>query len=340
MEKYRKIIIGLYFLFISIVSLAQNDSINKEAYKFKLDYNVPESPAFSILDANPTTVMRGNAAQEVVVNLAASFVSNSSISPGLAVDFNPFFVFGGRLKSIDEYKNNFGKRLLSNTQVSFATIDSKDFPNDLMFSGGIRLTLFDTKDMIFDTTLSKDIDSALVVKIKPILGKPNNVTKHVDNQKLVDAYTRAKSRYRTSKGGSVSVGYAVAGRAENRSFKTDSISTYRHQAWVVGQYDFGKSNMSVNGMFMYRYEQGLEDVLDENGIISGISLRHYGKKIILSGEILYDEIKDEIVFGGYIEAYVLPNISIYASLSRDETINSGSYQFKPGIKYNLSQSKK
>ena len=341
METNRKIIFAILFLLIPLLSTGQNDSIKKEAYIFKLDYNVPESPAFSILDANPTTVMRGNAAQEVIVNLASSFVGNGSTSPGLALDFNPFFVFGGRLNNIDDYKENISKRLLANTQVSIATIDSKIFPNDMLFSGGIRITLFDTKDIIFDSVLASEIDKALITDIPtPIPGQPIINMQHVDNKLLAEAYSRAKKRYQESKGGSTSVGYAVAGKALNNSFKTDSISTFRHQAWIVGQYDLGKLSMSVNGMLMYRYEKGLTNELDKNGIISGISLKHYGNKLILSGEIYFDGIKDEIGFGGYIEAYVLPNISIYASLSKDETKRSSSYHFKPGIKYNLSETKK
>ena len=340
----------LILLFVGILLFPQfgnaqeDNQTDKEVYNYKLDYNVPESPAFSILDANPTTVMRGNAAQEVVISLASSIFSNNAISPGLALDVNPFFVFGGKLKNINEYKNNFGKRLLANTQFSFATVDSKKFPNDLLMSGGIRVTLFDSKDAIFDTELSNDIDRILIDDIPT--NDPNNPSsntnesKNVESAALKAAYKKAKERYMTNRGGSLSLGYAIAGRAINNSFKTDSIATYRHQVWLVGQYDFGKNKMSLNGMFMYRHEKnfGNVDTTFNKGIISGISLKHYGNKLIMSGEIIYNGIQKEIGFGAYVEAYLLPNISVYASYSKDEVSNS--YYFKPGVKYNFSESKK
>ncbi|NHF59928.1 hypothetical protein FK220_011290 [Flavobacteriaceae bacterium TP-CH-4] len=341
MASYGKPITLIAFLIIILVSHGQDDGggdIEREAYHFKLDYNVPESPAFSVLDANPTTVMRGNAAQEVVVNLASNFIGSQGVNPGLAVDFNPYFVFGGRLKSLNEYRDNPGKRMLANTQVSLATVSSQDFPDDLLFSGGVRVTLFDSKDLQYDLLLSKDIDDALSESI-PVPMPGQSQDRIIKNPSLKKAYERAKARYRHAKGGSLSFGYAMAGRAVNRSFQLDSILTYRHQAWFAGQYDFGKSQMSLNGMLMYRYEKNPID--DSNGVIGGLAVRHFGKKIILTGELVYDELANEIGFGAYIEAYLMPNISIYASVGRDSTRLDGSndYAFKPGIKWNLSEAK-
>lgn len=336
MEIYRKYLIVI-LCFAVFQSNGQVPDTIRNLYEFKLDYNVPESPAFSVLDANPTKVMRSNAGQELVVNVASSFISGSGISPGLAVDVNPYFVLGGRLDNVKEYRENYGKRLLANIQLSFATIDSKVFPNDMLFSSGIKINLFDTKDMVFDKQLGVDIDKALAVDIPdPIPGQPILEPKILENALLETAYENAKKRYMEAKGGSMSLGYAIAGRAKDNKFITDSIATYRHQAWLVGQYDFGVSQFSLNGMVMYRYEQG-NMLASEDGIITGIALRHYGKKLILSGEIIYEGLKEEIQFGGYIEVYLMKNISIYASLSQDESTTDSGIIFKPGIKWNLSE---
>ena len=179
-------------------------SQNDEAFKYKLDYNIPESPAFSVLDANPTTVLRGNAAQEVVINLATNFISGNEVSPGLALDFNPVFAFGGRLKSINDYRNNYLKRLLANTQLSLATIASDNFPEDVLISGGLRMTLFDTKDVLFDDKLTGAIDNALTANITvPAMGQPANTGTVIKNSMLVDAYKSAKIKYKETSGGSL-----------------------------------------------------------------------------------------------------------------------------------------
>lgn len=334
MEANRKIISLLFILFL--FSAHSQD----EAFKFKLDYNVPESPAFSILDANPTTIMRGNAAQEAVVNLATNFISGNDVSPGLAIDFNPFFAFGGRLKSISDYRTKYWNRFLANTQFSIATIASENFPDDVLMSGGIRFTLFDSKDPLYDTTLMSDIDNALIAGIPARgPGQPANAGTIIKNSQLTDAYNSARNRYKESSGGSLSVGYAVAARARGGSFKTDSIVGYRHQAWLAGQYDLGKSKISLSTMFMYRYDK---DIIEDNsGVITGLGIRKYGEKVIFSGEFVYDEFREEIGFGAYIEAYLIKNIIIFASFGRDDSIeDSDSYAFKPGVKWNLSESKK
>ncbi|GAA3513525.1 hypothetical protein GCM10022393_29150 [Aquimarina addita] len=308
-----------------------------------MDYNVPESPAFSVLDANPTTVLRASAPQEIISHLASNFLSGNEVSPGIALDFNPYFTFGGRVRSIDVYRNNYWKRLLANTQVSFATINSIDYPEDMLFSGGIRATLFDSKDILFDKSLGDDIDKALLPddSVEPGPFEDNDQGAVVNNKKLADAYEKAKRRYQNTKGGSIAIGYAIAGRAKDNSFKTDSIVTYRHQAWLAGQYDLGKSNMSINAMVMFRYDQTIQ-ADDVDGVISGIALRKYGKKLIVSAEIYHDSMKESIDFGGYAEAYLIPNITLFVSLKKETNsiTNEEDVILKPGIKWNFSQSKK
>lgn len=341
MEKHI-IIACIITCWFSLNCIAQ-DSTSGVAYQYKLDYNVPESPAFSVLDANPTTILRSSAPQEIITHLASNFLSGNEVSPGIALDFNPYFTFGGRLKSIEDYRNSYWKRFLANMQLSIATINSINYPEDMLFSGAIRATLFDSKDILFDRNLSAAIDKALLPDdtIAPNPFEDNDQGTIVDNTKLAAAYINARNQYQNITGGSMALGYALAGRAKDNSFKTDSIVTYRHQAWLTGQYDLGKSKISVNAMVMYRYEQALSDE-DIDGFISGIALRKYGQKLILSAEIYHDSMKKSIDFGGYAEAYLIPSITLFVSLKKETNSITGNEDIilKPGIKWNFSQTKK
>jgi len=345
MERHR-IIAGIIVCFLALTNLIAQDTIvsaGGSAYQYKLDYNVPESPAFAILDANPTTVLRASTPQEIIAHLSSNFLTGNEVNPGLALDFNPYFTFGGRLQNINEYRKNGWKRFMANLQLSVATINSVQFPEDLLFSGGIRATLFDSKDVLFDKELGNDIDQALLPNDSDDPGPLNDNDQGtiVDNPALKQAYINAKRRYMEKSGGSLALGYAIAGRAIDNTFKTDSIVTYRHQAWLVGQYDLGKSGMSMNAMVMYRYEQ-IPTSTDNDGFISGIALRKYGRKLILSAEIYHDSIKESIDFGGYAEAYLIPSITLYASLKKETNSITGDEEviFKPGIKWNFSETKK
>ncbi|MFC5047152.1 hypothetical protein ACFSTE_11855 [Aquimarina hainanensis] len=331
-------LINYLFLFGWLyIGIAQEN--NTEAFRYKLDYSIPESPAFAVLDANPTTVLRATAAQEVITQLATNFISGNNVSPGLAIDFNPYFNFGGRLQNIEEYRTKYWSRFLANLQLSLATINATDFPDDMLFSGGLRMTLWDSKDILYNKALGESIDRELLPKEDPgpHHHDPGTI---VENNALKIAYEKAKKAYRQQKGGALSIGYAVAGRARNNAFKTDSIITYRHQAWISGQYDFGKNGISINSMLMYRYQHG--NLSNSDGVIGGIALRKYGEKLIISSEIYHNGQTESINFGAYAEAYLIPNITLFASLKKEVNAITGEEEvlFKPGIKWNLSESKK
>jgi hypothetical protein len=342
---------------------AVNDSA---AFHYKLDYNVPESPGFSILDANPTTVMRASAAQEVVVNIANTLLAGKNLEPGVAVDFNPYFILGGRLDNINEYREKAGKRFLANTQLSMASTSMEEFPNDLFISSGIRFTLFDSKDQLYDEKLIQDIGNALTPdvysaeQIKNIceasyaIGQVTSVQECVTdltaeqelrgrssttyNDKVKKAYDDSKERLRNQNGGALSLGYAAAGRARASSLEADSISIFRHQVWLSGQYDFGKA-LSVSSILMYRYNALLLKE-DRDEVMAGLGLRHTGNQTNLFGELTWSSLGGGIDFRANLEIRLIPRLILYVSAgSENDLLNAAVDRFiiRPGIKWNLSE---
>ncbi|MFT4534006.1 MAG: hypothetical protein ACJA1A_002499 [Saprospiraceae bacterium] len=311
------------------------------AFIYKLDYNVPESPAFSVLGANPTSVMRGSASQEVVVNLASEFLSGDKADSGVGFDFNPYFVFGGRLKSVSEYRESALKRILANTQLSFGTVNDKTFPNDLLMASGLRVTLFDTKDPLYDKTLGQEIDK--------ILGDANSgdvTTEDFSDEesKIIEldftpAYAASKKKYKNTAGGSMSIGAAIATRAKGQALVVDSLTSDKSQVWLSGQYDFGVSGLSMTGMLMYEKS----DVIIEttHATIAGLALRQYRDNLIINAEMTYNSVLDGFEAAGLIEYYKIKNVVVYASFSYkvDEVTRMYDRIFKPGIKWNISEPK-
>lgn len=336
----RFIIIGSMIFFFCKLGSGQIGSVNDSlAYKYKLDYNVPESPAFSVLGANPTTVMRGNAAQEVVVHLASEFLSGGTADSGLGLDFNPYFVFGGRLKSVSEYRNNAFKRILANTQLSLGTVNDKMFPTDLLMGTGLRITLFDTKDPLYDRSLGKEIDKVLAGGndgdlLSEDFSDTESKTISLD---FAPAYAASKRRYKNKAGGSLSIGAAIATRAKDHSLSIDSLSTNKSQLWLSGQYDFGASGLSMTGMLMYQNDRNLAD--NQNGTISGLAFRQYRDDLIINAEITYNSHRRGFEAGGLVEYYKVKNIVVFASFSYKVDDLTGQYErhFKPGMKWNVSE---
>ncbi|RMA56785.1 hypothetical protein [Ulvibacter antarcticus] len=336
MGKYRIVstIVCLCMMFGFLV--AQENA----AHKYKLDYNIPESPAFAILDANPTVVTRGGAAQELVVNLANSFISSQEVDMGFAVDFNPYFVLGGRLENIKQYRENGIKRLLANTQFSFASTTVEAFPDDLVMSAGARITLFDSKDLLKNKELGKAIDDALMPDDDPDpFGQASDEV--VENPKLKKAYEKIKEEMRDKIGGAVSIGVATAGRFKNSDFKSDSLQGYRNQAWVSAEYSFGKG-INMLALIMYR-NNVLEKKTDINELKWGMGLRYLSAHVNIGGEVIYSSEKSDLDLGVNIEILIMKNLILYASIgNRSEIgeIEDNKIRVTPGLKWNLSEMKR
>jgi len=328
------------FLVVGVQAQLQT-SDEMPAFKYKLDYNVPESPAFSVLGSNPTKVMRGSASQEVIVNLASEFLSGGKADSGVGFDFNPYFVFGGRLKSVSEYRTSAFKRILANTQLSFGTVNDKTFPNDLLMATGLRVTLFDTKDPLYDKTLGQGIDKILANANDGDITTEDfsdDATK-VISLDFSPAYEASKKRYKNKIGGSMSIGAAIATRAKGQSLAIDSLTSDKSQIWLSGQYDFGVSGLSMTGMLMYQNSKNNMD--NNNGTISGLALRQYRDELIINAELTYDSVMEGFEAAGLVEYYKVKNIVVYASFSYRIDEITGQYErmFKPGIKWNVSEPK-
>jgi len=333
-------ILAICMSFLIGIGNSQVTIPDSSAYQYKLDYDIPESPAFSILDANPSKIMRGSAAKEFALNVANNFISNNKQEAGIATDFNPYFVFGGRMANVDVYRNNYFKRMLANTQLSFASIRTDEFPEDNLFSGGIRITLIDAFDLLQDRRLGLDIDTALIpTNNPPNPGDPDNVYKEeiIEIQQLKQAYEKAKERIKDKRGGALSLGVATAQRAINGKLSADSLFNYRNQIWLSGQYNFG-SGLNMMGLCMWRNTMIISG--DVNELIVGLGLRYLGRKANFGGEIVYSDQKDYLEIGANIEVLVAKGVLLAVSVgngSQDGDEENGRLFVKPTFKYNISE---
>lgn len=115
-------------------TLLSNNAQN--AKSFQLDLNTPTSPGFVVIGASPNKVSQPGSLQELVID-NAGFVENGSLKPGLAINFQPFWLFGNEV-TLEQYagKNwggdpvpgGFGpmKRALARTQLSFASVKGEN----------------------------------------------------------------------------------------------------------------------------------------------------------------------------------------------------------------------
>ena len=335
-----KIFTKFYFLiFVNFVW-----SQDFEAYKFKLDYDIPESPAFSVLDVNPSKVMRGSAAKEFALSVANNFISDSRQESGIAADFNPYFVFCGKFKSIEHYRKNdflgFLRRAAANSSLSVASIRSDRFPSDNLFSFGGRITLFDAADLLDDEALGIDIDSALKA---PSLSWESNeddkiTTNHIMNkERFAFAYQKARERAKKKRGVALSLGAATSYRGLGGNIRADSLIHFRSQVWLSSQYNFGKG-LNLLGLAMNRNTSAISGNINE--FLFGVGIRKMGKKVNAGAEVIYSKEKNYLEIGANIEVLLIKNILLAVNIgnvSNDIGEVNDQLMIKPILKYNLSE---
>jgi hypothetical protein len=255
----------------------------RAAQRFVLDYDVPESPAFIALGVTPATVTRGSASKPVVASLLNDLATGKKLVSGVAVDFAPYFLYGGQFRCVNEYRHSRLKRWLANTLISIATVQSETDSNSLRFGIGARVTLFDSHDLLQDSTLGADIDTALIGAVHVGVGADTSeVGAPVLVPGLAEAYTAARERVRRKRGGALSVGWGLAGLVRGSIAARDSIGSTRSRVWVSYRQTLGR------GMDLLAIGQWRQ--LDSAGssLRVGAALRTNTSDASFAAELYYD----------------------------------------------------
>lgn len=116
-----------------------------------LDLAVPQSPAFAILGITPDNIIRPGSPRELALSLLNGIGENGAFQSGIAIDTAPYLLFAGKTKTLEDYQNNYSVRLLSRTQLSFATSKgAQDKDPSLKLALGLHMTFFDKGDPRLD----------------------------------------------------------------------------------------------------------------------------------------------------------------------------------------------
>lgn len=301
------------------------------AYKFVLDYDVPESPAFTVLDLSPSNVLRGSAAKPAAINLINQFAAGGKLENGVALDFNPYFLLGGRMKSLNAYRQDYWLRFAANTQFSFATTNSVDEPGSMLYGTGLRFTFLDQHDILFDQELGPAIDRFLAPSQTGTVGgseTPTTVSLGGSAKDSIDAvYKRVTDRVMKKSGWGISAGFASSGIVHNSILKGDSIHVQRYMTWVGVQYHFG-NYFTVLGNVQGRYTF---DHAPDNR--AGIGIRGGTSKVNLILETVWAS-NSRPVYGGNVEVKLFGGLKYIFSLSTVSAGDAYAVRVKSSLRWN------
>lgn len=122
-------------------------------------YAVPESPAFTFLDATPASVSRPTTSRELGVALLSGLDHAGRVQQGFAVEFTPAQLVR---TSLAQYRPGHWQYLLSNLQVSLGTARAAGDSASTDLALGLRTTILDEGDPMTSPTFVRALGDALL----------------------------------------------------------------------------------------------------------------------------------------------------------------------------------
>ncbi|MEO5562730.1 MAG: hypothetical protein ABIR18_04825 [Chitinophagaceae bacterium] len=317
-------------LFVSSLSFAQKKAADTEAYKFILDYAVPSSPAFTVLDVTPQQVTRGSAAKPLVLNAFTNFLQTGKLDPGVAVDFSPYILLGGGFKNLKEYRDNPYKRALANSMVSLAALKNSKDSTNTDIGLGIRLNLFDDRDLFANSATSVSITDKIgnaladAAKAQTVIGgvpddeigtngSPTG-TVTVDMDRF---YTDAYNSLRNVKGWALSVGFGYRATAKSSVLDADSLINKQSKLWI------SSTRYTAGGFDIFGILQGSFSDDAKSKWIGGLAAGSKNKKSNLGAELVYDFSAKQWNYGGNFEIRILKQFTYLVSFGKRSLLVNG-----------------
>lgn len=145
-------LLTLLLVFFSTVVIGQEDERPvAQDLLGRLDFSVPQSPAFTVLGLSPEEVIVPTSYRTLALSLLDGLDANGNAQTGLAVDTKPYVLAQGPSLTLDRYRANRWNRMLSRLQVSFATSSGQEQADQAdRYALSVRLTPWDQGDPRMD----------------------------------------------------------------------------------------------------------------------------------------------------------------------------------------------
>lgn len=137
----------------SDVRISDSTSPPNLASTYRVDFALPDAPAFTLLDENPSDILRPSSVKEFALALS-SFIDTATggldIPQAFAVEFSPGLLIGGNDLSLSDYRKNpwlYRLRLSAGTR----RLNGSAAPSEIAI--GIRTSFIDESDLRTDDVL-------------------------------------------------------------------------------------------------------------------------------------------------------------------------------------------
>ena len=119
------------------------------ASAYNIDFAIPESPAFKILDVDPSSILRPGTPQQLALNFSQFRTEDGDfrLPSSFAVEFSPALLIAGGDLKLESYE---ARKLLYATRISIATRGDTLANSPRSISFGVRLGIKNEADLRLD----------------------------------------------------------------------------------------------------------------------------------------------------------------------------------------------
>lgn len=237
----------------------------------RLNFAVPDAPAFAILNYSPSVIIRPTTTREIALAIA-DFVRGGSVLPrAFAAEFSPGLLIGGRNLTINSYNE---QPFWYRTRVSVASRSADDNSGRTQASFGLRFTLLDEADPRTDpkfldslATIALNINRAIGRSVleTPPTGTGPVIVDNPDVQALELELQQLRVQQREERWNANVTEVAAAIRFGSADSLARNARSEKYQAWLAGAF-----RVQQWGQFVFNLTGSLErnaaGVMDSTGI--------------------------------------------------------------------------
>jgi len=237
-------------------------------------FSVPESPAFTFLNASPAEITRPSTWRQFSAALLSGVNSEGKSQQGFALELAPFQVVPGFRVTLKDYQHNFFKRAAYRTQISVGTAQTSGDSGSTDLAFGVRIPLYDDGDLVQSAAYMRELGDSLLACAPSGPGVDTAVSRAClrEKKQLVDSQYHKilglRENWRTRR---VVVAFAIGTRLVNSSFSNRQGLGW--SAWALGSNPLGHWGLLVGSLaYSRKYD------VPESPAFS--SLRYGGRAVV------------------------------------------------------------
>lgn len=230
-----------------IIELVKGERKDSDlAGDYRVDFAVPDVPAFSIIGADPSNILRPSSERELFV-VASNFIgpeNSFNIPKDFAVEFSPLLLAEGKDLKLEKYKASpWLYRLRVSAATRRETVESA--PTEIGF--GLRVNVIDESDLRTDDTYVKNateiagkINAVYVMARKRTGPPPAKIVFSPDEQKVLNELdAELKERWADQKWNAQTLDFAVASHASASDAMGNDLKMQKYAGWATFGTGFG-----------------------------------------------------------------------------------------------------